>query len=117
MSQLQSTVALWSLLRMWYVDSWCFPFRAVCEALRCASNLGCARADLRCRRHPRSLRSIFELELCPPMAPRPPIEDNGDIGTSPFWGSSSDKSVLACLSVDGDARDKAQWCLKELIRG
>jgi hypothetical protein len=44
---------------------------------------------------PAKLRSIFKFELCPPMAPRPPIEDNGDIGTSPFWGSFSDKSVLA----------------------
>jgi hypothetical protein len=42
---------------------------------------------------------------------------SGDIGTSPFWGSSLDKSVLAPLSVNGDAGDKAQWCVKELIRG
>jgi hypothetical protein len=51
------------------------------------------------------------------MAPRPPIEDNGDIGTSPFWGSSLDKSVLAYWLLDGDAGDKRQWCFKELIRG
>jgi hypothetical protein len=42
---------------------------------------------------------------------------DGDIGTSPFWDSSSDKSALAPLSVDGDAGDKAQWWVKELIRG
>jgi hypothetical protein len=41
---------------------------------------------------------VFRRFSCLPTASRLPIAGSGDIGTSPFWGSSLDKSVLATLS-------------------
>jgi hypothetical protein len=52
-----------------------------------------------CRRHPHDKPgSIFKLELRPPMAPGPPIEGSGDLGTSSFFGSSSDKPTACAVS-------------------
>jgi hypothetical protein len=70
------------------------------------------------QRHPRyAPRSSFQKVFVPADGVKAANYWSGDIGTSPFWGSSSDKSVLAPSPADGDAGDKAQWCVKELIRG
>jgi hypothetical protein len=62
---------------------------------------GRARADMRVPTAPAIEGKIdFQIETAP-MAPRPPIGDSGDIGTSPFLGSSPDKSLLARIYVSG----------------
>jgi hypothetical protein len=55
----------------------------------------------------------FQIEMCPPMAPRPRIEGSGDIGTSPVLGSSSDKSQRPYLRT-WDIAAKAQWRVEKL---
>src|SRR5258708_9404700 len=69
----------------------------------------------RCLRHPQ-YKPIFKLELCPPMASGLLNGGSGDFGTSPFLGSSSDKSLLPTNYTWG-AGTKAQWRVDKLIRG
>ena len=48
------------------------------------------------------------LKLCQPMGTWLPIGGNEDFGTSPFLGSSSDKSTPAPTLDNGHAGDKEQ---------
>ena len=59
-----------------------------------------SRPICRCLRHPQ-YKPIFKLELCPPMASGLLNGGSGDFGTSPFLGSSSDKSLLPTICRSG----------------
>jgi hypothetical protein len=49
------------------------------------------------------------------MAPGLPIQRSGDFGTSPFFGSSSDKPLPAPKFSDGGADGKEQWATKNSV--
>jgi hypothetical protein len=58
----------------------------------------------------------FQIEMCPPMAPRPPIEGSGDIGTSPLFGQLFGQITTCPYLSTWHVGAKAQWRVEKLNR-
>jgi hypothetical protein len=75
-----------------------------------------AMPDARASWHLFANQTLFEVSLCRPTAPGPPIWGTGDFGTSPIFWQLSDKPLLACIYLVGVSERKAQWRIGTLMR-